>query len=292
MKSLSGHHPGAVCVYFLLVELPLVLGINPWVAGGGLAAGMLFWGLTDQHFSLRGVLFYLALPLLSALVNPVFNHNGVTVLFFFNSNPVTREAVVCGGVLGLVISATLVWARCFTTLMDTDRLLCVTGALSPGLSLTISMALRYVPLLRRQGSRIREAHRAAGLLREDNAPDRIRGALRVFSGLSTWALENGIITADSMTARGYGTSRRTRYRLFPWERRDTALLLLSILLGGAALFACFRGRVSYIWYPVLTSPDPGAEGIGGILAFLLLSLAGPMMEIADRLRWRGRRRDG
>ncbi len=286
------HHPGAVCVYFLCVQMPIVFGINPVTAGVGLPAGLMLLALTEGRLRLRSVLFYLALPAVSALVNPLFNHNGVTVLFFFNSNPVTREAVICGAVTGLVVSAALVWARCFSTVMDTDRLLCVTGALAPKLSLTLSMALRYVPLLRRQAAKTREAYRGAGLLREENAPDRLRGGLRIFSGLTTWALENGIVTADSMTARGYGSGRRTRYRLFPWEGQDSLLALFSVCLAGLELSACFSGRIGYTWYPVLAAPDPGTWGCLGYAAFVLLSLTGPALEAADRIRRNGRGRDG
>ncbi len=291
MKSLTNHHPGAVCLYFLCVQLPIVLGIHPVIAGTALAAGLLFQSLTGEGFRLRRAAFYLILPLLSALVNPLFNHNGVTVLFFLNSNPVTGEAVACGAVTGLVISAALIWARCFSDIMDTDRLLCVTGALSPGVSLTLSMALRYVPLMRRQAGKIREAHRAAGLLREDNGPDRIRSGMRVFSGLTTWALENGIITADSMAARGYGSGKRTRYRLFPWERNDTLLSLLAPALAGLELLACLQGRIGYTWYPVMSSPEPGPWGLAGYGAFALLSLTGPALELAERIRWRKRGRE-
>ncbi len=286
MKSLSAHHPGAACLYFLCVQLPIVFGINPFTAAAGLASGLMLLGLLEGKLRLRTAAFHLFLPLISALVNPIFNHNGVTVLFFFNSNPVTREAVVCGAVTGLVISAALAWARCFSVVMDTDRLLCVTGALSPKVSLILSMALRYIPLLRRRGAMTREAHLAAGLTREDNAPDRIRGALRVFSGLTTWALENGIVTADSMAARGYGTGRRTRYRFFPWEKGDTLLVFCALGLAGMELYACIRGNIGYRWYPVMTAPDPGWRGIAGYAAFLLLCLSGPAAEAAERIRRR------
>ena len=143
MKSLRHFHPTAVCVYMGCVLLPVTFGINPVTAGIGLAAGMLLWLLLDEGRGRRSVLFYVGLPILSGVINPIFNHNGVTVLFFLNGNPVTGEAVLNGTVLGLVISAALLWARCFTAVMDTDRLLCVTGVLSPRLSLVLSIVMVY-----------------------------------------------------------------------------------------------------------------------------------------------------
>ena len=291
VKTLSLHHPGAVSVYFLCVLLPVVFGLDPVRGAIGLASGLLLWGLTDETRSLRGAAFYLAVPALSALINPLFNHNGVSVLFFLNSNPITREAVLNGLVLGLVLSAALVWGRCFSAVMDADRLLTVTSALSPKLSLVLSMTLRMIPLLRRQTVRTREAHTGAGLRREDNMPDRIRGGARVFSGLVTWALENGIVTADSMTARGYGTGRRTRYRRMAWERGDTLVTCIAPALFALSLLSRWLGHPGYVWYPVLVPPAFGPAEAAGYASFALLCLAGAGLEAADRIRWRRRLRE-
>ena len=289
MKSLYRQNPAAVCVYFLCMLLPVMFGIDPVTAGTGLAAGLVLLFLLDPGLKPRGVWIYLLIPLFSMAVNPVFNHNGVTVLFFLNRNPVTREALLYGLVLGLVISAALVWSRCFTAVMDTDRLLYVTGRLSPKVSLVLSMALRYIPLCRRQAARIREARRAVGLTREDNAVDRLRSALSVFSGLVTWTLENGIVTADSMEARGYGSGRRSRYSLFPWTRGDTLLSALSAALFAAVLAARAAGKIGYVWYPVLVTPEAGPGGIAGYLAFCALCLTGIILEIKERRKWRSLR---
>jgi energy-coupling factor transport system permease protein len=280
------HHPAAVCLYFVCALLPVIWGVNPVSAGISLISGILLWYLTESRPKLKSLIFYLCIPAASTVINPLFNHNGVTVLFFLNSNPVTREAVLYGLVLGLIISATLIWARCFSSAMDTDRFLALAGRLYPKLSLVLSISLRFIPLLRRQASATREAQAAAGMRREDNGFDRIRNGALVFSGLTTWALETGILTADSMTARGYGVGRRSRYRVFPWERADTLLSLLSLLLLGGYGAAHLLGALGYTWYPVLTVPAAMPWTWIGYACFLLLCLLGPALEIADRLRWR------
>ncbi len=71
--------------------------------------------------------------------------------------------------------------------------------------------------------------------------DKLRGALRVFSSVLTWALENAVETGDSMKARGYGLPGRSHFSLFRFTRRD------GLLLGAAALLMAFvlpgsRGR--------------------------------------------------
>ena len=258
MGSLRDRHPGAVCVYFLCVLLPVVFGINPVTAGMALLSGMLLRAMLRESPEWKSAAGDLGIVALSGVINPVFNHNGSTVLFFLNRNPVTLEAVLYGLVMGMLIAAMLVWARCFSLTMDTDRLMTVTGRLSPKLSLLMSMTLRYVPLLRAQTEKAREAQEGLGLIREENGMDRLKGSLRVFDGMVTWGLENGITTADSMTARGYGTGRRTRYRPYAWERADTAMTAVCLCLLSVTLSARLAGRIGYTWYPDLVTPEPTA----------------------------------
>lgn len=286
MGPVQSRHPGAVCVYFLCVLLPMIFGIDPLTAGMGLLSGALLLWLLAGHFPGKEFLGYLGIVLFSGVVNPLFNHNGETPLFFLNSNPVTREALLYGWVMGMLIAAALIWSRCFLLMMDTDRLLTVMSCLSPKVSLILSMALRYVPLLRRQARMAREAQAGLGLIREENGLDRMKGAVRVFDGMVTWGLENGITLADSMSARGYGTGKRTRYVLYPWEGQDTLLTAGSLGMMLIILGAKWMGWIGYNWYPRLVTPAFPLPGIAAYLLFAALCLAAPVLELWDRVRWR------
>ena len=46
---------------------------------------------------------------ITLLINPVISHNGVTVLFFVNDNPVTAEALVYGSAVGAMIVSVMYW---------------------------------------------------------------------------------------------------------------------------------------------------------------------------------------
>ena len=45
--------------------------------------------------------------------------------------------------------------------------------------------------------------------------------------------KNGIITANSMAARGYGIGKRSSFTYFRWHTGDLILLLTSLLLSAA-----------------------------------------------------------
>ena len=177
--------------------LALVKGLLTAVALT-LVGGMTFYTVRNGRQSIKGHLRSLALFLILALANPLISHNGRTVLFVLNNNPVTLEALLYGVNSAASMVGALYWLFCFTQMMTSEKLLYITGRLSPKLSLVLSMALRSVPMYKAQAKKISGAQKAMGLFSDDNIIDDIRGNLRIFSALATWALENGIITADSM----------------------------------------------------------------------------------------------
>ena len=220
-----------------------------------------------------------------AVINPLFSHNGATVLFVINDSPITLEATLYGVVSSAMILAVLYWFRSFTQIMTSDKLLYVFGKLSPKLSLILSMGLRYVPLFNRQTKKINATQRALGLYKDDNIVDRIKGGTRVFSVLLTWALENGIITADSMAARGYGTGKRTHFSLFRFRRADVILILLTLILGTVACISLGTNSLDITFYPKIEISVFTPLSVWGLTAYALLTMLPTFVELKEKIKW-------
>ena len=133
---------------------------------------------------------------------------------------------------------------------------------------------------------IRTARRAAGLAREDNLIDRTRENLHVFSATLSWAIENGIITADSMEARGYGQGRRTQLTDYGFRLTDGvhtgAVLLLTAFIAAAWLGGC----LSVQFYPHWQMPAPHALTVTAYTAYGLLCFYPAAAEVREVLQWR------
>lgn len=228
-------------------------------------------------------LWTLGLFVLMALINPLTYHNGATVLFVFNRNPITLEALVYGIAAGGMVAAVIYWFRSFSKIMTSDRLLYLFGALSPKLALILSMTLRYVPLFGQQAGKVRQAQKALGLYKEDNLIDNFRGNVRVFSVMVTWALENGIITADSMTARGYGVGRRSHFSVFGFTRSDGLLLGCAAALAALTLFGIADRSV--LWYPVFKASPLTLRALIGYLSYGMLVFLPVITDAKEALRW-------
>ncbi len=284
MRTLREHHPVAVAAYFLSVTGVAMFCMDPVLLALSTAGALLCHLLHGERPAGRMHLFSLVLFAGMALVNPLVSHNGRTVLFVMNDSPVTLEALLYGTAAAGMVVSVLYWFRVFTAVMTSDRLLCLFGALSPKLALLLSMALRYVPLFGRQAEKVRQSQKALGLYREENLIDRFRAGLQVFSVMVTWALENGVTTADSMVARGYGTGRRSRFSVFRFRAGDAALLLLSLV---SALLAVRAAQLrAFVFYPGVACAPVTAPVALGYAAYALLTLFPAILKGKEALKWR------
>lgn len=260
--------------------------LNPVLLLLSLGGALFYYFLRNPECGLRAQLPLLLLLLISALVNPLFVHNGATVLFVLNHNPVTLEAFYYGLTLGVMIVAVLYWFRSFQQIMTSDKLLYIFGSVFPKLTLILAIALRYIPLLKQQTQKIRSAQKALGLFRDENGFARLKGEMRIFSVLVTWALENGIITADSMSARGYGIGRRTCFALFHFHKRDCIVCFLGLFMAAWVIAAIANGTLTCNYYPRFELPNPSMLGTTAYWAYGILAFFPGFLEMEEKIRWK------
>lgn len=173
--------------------------------------------------------------LLTAILNPIFNHKGLTVLFYLKRNPVTLESVAYGAASGVMLGSVLLIFSCFNRIITDDKILYLFGRIIPSLAVVISMALRFVPLFTTQAKKIALAQRCSdGDPASKSIGKRAKSGLFIFSALITWALESAVTTADSMRARGFGLHPRSFYTDFRFDGRDT---VVSLFLRQALQFS-------------------------------------------------------
>ncbi len=286
MRGFEQYNPRAAAVWLLLCAAMPMLCPNPVVIILCLIGGAALSAARRDRESRGTLAMYAAAAVITPLVNLLFSHSGSTVLLVVNHHPLTLESLLYGLNGAGVLLAVLVWMRIFSRIMTTDRIMYLLGGLWPGAALLLSMTLRFVPLFARQAKAVSAAQRGMGMYKEDNVVDDARGGLRVFSVLTTWALENGITTADSMRGRGYGSGRRTSYSVYRFRLRDGLLLLGCTAAGGVFALSWLGGALEYSFYPL---PDPipmtslSAAGYG---ACALLTLVPAIIEAEVRLRWR------
>ncbi len=283
MHALDRYEPFAVLIYFASVTGCAMFMMHPVIIVLSLMGAFALWFTRNGFGHMRSHLIYLALFIVMMLINPLTHHNGVTVLLVINDNPITLEALIYGAMASAMIMGVMYWFRCFSQIMTSDKLLYIFGRLSPRIALVLSMALRYVPRLSAQAKKINNAQKTLGLYREDNVIDGARGGMRVFSILVTWALENGITTADSMAARGYGAGRRSFYAVYHMRKTDIAAIAVSLALLAAMI--SLRRYAAFACYPALDAIGLDAGSIALYVFYALLAFAPTLVELGEGLKW-------
>jgi energy-coupling factor transport system permease protein len=250
--AFSGLHPGPCYLFFGFTLVFTVVFMHPVVLGVSFICATAYAVYLRRGRALRFTLcFLLPVMVLAAVLNPVFNHRGVTILFYlWTGNPVTLESLLYGVAGALMIGSVIQWFYCYNATMTSDKFLWLFGRVVPAIALIISMTLRLVPRYTDQAQRIARARSGLGRgVGTGSVFARARGGLTVFSTMTTWALENAVDTADSMTSRGYGTAHRTSYSNYRLVRRDASVL--GFLVAGAivCVLLVVTGTVSVAYFP-------------------------------------------
>jgi len=276
MHSFEDYNPLVLLLYYLTVAVLAFFCKSLIIAGLFLLAAMLHFSLRPGKNKLKSNIFYISFGIILALLNPLFNHMGSSILFFMNDNPVTLEALIYGIYSATMIVAILYLFRVFSQIMTSDRIIYMLGKISGRAAVIFSMTLRYIPLLRSYAAESKTAGTALGLCSEDGIFDKIKSRLNIYSIVMTRSLENGIITADSMTARGYGTGKRSSFSPIRFRISDLLFLLLTLALSGVIIAGILSDAVSADFYPEYILPERSLLSVisvisAAVLAFLPLS---------------------
>jgi len=235
--AFSSCHPAVNFGYFLVVLLTTVFMTHPVLLGISFAGALCYAGrLRGWRPVLKfNILYSIPAMILVALINPLFNHYGVTFLFYLKTGPVTVEAIVYGVVLSSMLFISILWFSCVNVVMTTDKFVYLFGRVIPALSLILSMVFRFVPRFNAQAKVIRNGQKAVGRdISNGGLIRRIRHSVTILSVLITWALENAIDTSDSMRSRGYGLHGRTAFSIFRFDARDG--IVCGVLGASLAVF--------------------------------------------------------
>ena len=155
------YHPAVLLLYLVAAAALSMVSMHPVFLGISLICGCAYAAvLKGARKFLRASWFFALFALAVALCNPLFGGSGATLLFYIGSRPVTVEALWYGGCAGMMLLSVLVWFQCWQELMTSDRFYCLFGRILPIAAMTVSMTLRFIPLVARRGAEISFAQKA------------------------------------------------------------------------------------------------------------------------------------
>ena len=285
--SFASFHPLVTFFYFGCVIGVSMISMHPLFLAETLLAAVFYSLLLNGVKQFRFILFIcLPILLITAVINPLFNHRGVTVLFYLNGNQMTLEAILYGLAAAAMLVSVVVWFSCFSRVVTSDKFIYLFGRILPVLSLVLSMCLRYVPLLKNRFREISEGQKCMGRDYGIRQPIRkLRQLAREISILIAWSLETSIETSDSMEARGYGLRGRTSFHIFKFTRRDGFTLVFIVLAAGLVFTGCAFGVNSIYYYPAVYAPHSWGVTLPVAAVYLLLLVFPAVIDLKGEYKW-------
>ena len=279
----AAYHPSVGFAYLVVAIVFSMAAFHPvYVAcslAGALCCSLLVRG---ARATAKTALFALPLVACIALANMLFSSTGATELFAIGSRAFYLEAACFGACMGCLFAAMMLWFACYAAIMDSEATASLMGAALPTVSLMVSQVVGLVPQFLRRGKAIGAVQEACSAARAAGRSDALRQRLRTVNVLMSWGMEDCLVRADCMRARGYGClPSRTRFRKQRFAWRDGAMLAglaaLSVVNAALAAAACSQ----FEFYPSMSNLVPW-WGYAPYLLFMGIPLA---LALRERVSW-------
>lgn len=287
--SFSNYHPFVNLIYFALVIGFAMVVNHPLAQLISLICAVVYLVSTQGKKSIGFLLkFCLPLVLITAFINPAFNHEGTTILLYFsNGNPLTLESILYGFSSGCMVITLLLWFSAFSAVMTSDKFIYLFGKVIPALSLVLSMTLRFVPKFKTQMKNVADAQRCIGRdVSSGSLLTRTKTAITIVSIMITWSLENAIETADSMKSRGYGLKGRTTFSIYRFEDRDKYTLVWFVFCFLYIMAGVIVSAFGFRYFPDIRYSAFDITTIPFYVVYLGLCITPVVLNTVEDRKWK------
>lgn len=247
-------HPYVSFLFFFCTVALTVAVKHPVYLACSLAAAFLMNLLLKNWRGLRSFALLIPFFLILSCFNPLVSHWGNTVLFNLAGDatkPVTLEAVCYGLNNALMLVTVVLWFLAFSRVITSEKLTFMFAPLFPAVAIMLVMIFRMIPFYRRRAVDISEGRQGLGLEKGSSLSDRLREKMHVLSAVTSSTLEDGRITADSMSARYWGRGKRTAFLSYRFSAADALLAFVCAALTALAVTALVHGAGAMNFYPVI-----------------------------------------
>jgi len=287
-SQFSRLHPLVNFIYLAAVVAITIISNNPIMLLIAFVTSLIYSIMLCGSVSVkRNMLIFIPILVFMVMIQPLFSHNGITVLFYINNNAVTLEMVLYGLAMSVLLISTIQWFTCYNSLITSDKFLYLFGRMIPSLALVISMVLRMIPLLRHRFTQIDEAQVAMGKKRKGmGLYNRAHIFIKEISILIAWSLESSIDTADSMEARGYGLKGRTSFHMFKIKKLDCVWLLAILWITSICIYGIVQNSIEIYYFPSFKMQKVTVTSYLTFVSFTILAMSPIIYDIGDKLKWR------
>lgn len=289
-EEFGSFHPIVNMLFYCVVLGITMFYNNPVFIIISLICASLYVVIVNREKCFKIFMGMIGLFICASLINPMFSHRGITVLFYLpTGNAVTLESIIFGLAAAGILVTVMLWFFTFGKVVTSDKIMAVFGKFAPSLSLIFSMVLKFVPNFTRHLKDTGDVNRilANANGKEDEEIsfiEKIKLQINNFSITSTWALENSVDTADSMLSRGYGVGKRTNYDNYKLTARDVVTIVWITILAACVICGIVMGMTKSYYYPAFViRRERYAEIV--YITYAMLCSTPVLINIVEEIRW-------
>ncbi len=281
--SFYDFHPLTLIIYFASVITFTMLTLNPVLLLlsflGAFIAVFVISRKTDW-------VMYSIVFIMICITNPLFSHNGETVLFYLFDQRITLEALFYGFGAGLLILSVIYWFKLFSFVFTQDKLTWLIGRISPKLCVVFCMALRFIPMFKENAKTIYNAQLSLNVFDTSKLKGKILLISNVFSALVSMSIENAIETADTMRARGFDGKKRSSYSQKVFSRKNMYIIISIVILDLLICVSMFLGEGAFYYYPSIKFAEFSHLTPAFYVLYAALNFIPVIIELAEAIRWK------
>ena len=284
----STYNPITNFIFFMGAIIMGMFFVHPVFTLCSLICALIFYFFLKRTKGLKSLRFSLPLLIILTAINPLFNTQGKHILFKVFGRPYTLEALLYGFTLALVVMSVFYWFACFNVILTSDKFIYLFGKISPSISLILSMIFRLIPDFQRKTVQIYNARASIGMAGDSSSSkkEKVRNGAVILGTLTSWALENGIMSADSMRSRGYGSGKRTSFAIYKFNAKNILLIAVFVITGGLTIVCAAMGGMSAEFTPHLKLTWFGDIWMFvGVISYTVFLILPTLLNAKEAITW-------
>jgi energy-coupling factor transport system permease protein len=280
-------HPITYIIYYVILTVFAFLFTNPYysltfaifiiilIKIQGIPKG---FKMTMKGFIIMGISV--------AILNPLISYKGDTkLLHLFGNNFITFEAIIYGLIVAFSLVLMFLVFMSFNKTVSYQELLYIFSKKFPVVSLIIIMALRFVPMLTTHLEEINKLQNFENKQLKKGFINKIKNLGNSLVVMISWVLEESMVTAKSMKARGYQTAKRTSYLSYKINRIDIIFISFTILTSILSILGLIYGNARIAIYPTIGFSFNQLPFDIYYFSFLILLLPLIYLEFKEEIIW-------
>ncbi|MDO5848191.1 MAG: energy-coupling factor transporter transmembrane component T [Methanobrevibacter sp.] len=254
--ELTEIHPGILIAYYVLLAVFSFVFTNPYyMITFILMILLLIYLQGGKKDILNQIKIFIPIGIFIVVLNFLFNYTGDNRIYIWGSYFITIEAVSYGFIMAGSFFLILLTLNSYNQMVSYQEMLYILSKKFPIISMILVMALRFIPLLEKRTvevsnlMKLEEKDKTGENSKFDKLKERIKKVGNIMGVTVAWSLEEAMLTAKSMKARGYLSSKRTSYLKYTMNKADYCFILLMAITLTVLIYGLIYGNGYISIYP-------------------------------------------